>query len=825
VIGIVIVSHSARLAEGAAELAHGMAGPEARLVAVGGLDLPERPLGTDAALILQAVEQVYSDDGVLILMDLGSALLSAEMALDMLTPERRVHVLLCDAPLVEGAIAAAVQARLGASLEQAAAEARAALGPKIAHLKPESPAVGTAAPPTAPASGANSHTLRLVVQNRLGLHARPAARLVQTASRFQSNVQITNATTGRGPASARSINAIATLGVRQGHEIEVVASGADAGAALAALRQLADQHFGDTDEDTALPQPEVVPPVSADASRLTGIPASSGVAVGPARQFRLAAPPIRALIAADPQAEWDSLRAAIDQTRQQIETTRAAVARRGDPHAAEIFDAHLLFLDDDALREPARRAIFADQASAAAAWQQAVNAVADQYRALDDEYMRARSADVQDVGQQVLVRLLGGAAVPLTEPGILIANDLTPSDVARLDASHVLGICTASGSPTSHGAILARSLGIPAVVGLGSTILSVEDGTLLALDGDTGQVTIRPHEETADRFRQHMERARAEHISVEVRPIMTRSGRPIEVAANIGSVAEARAAVAAGADGVGVLRTEFLFLDRQIAPNEDEQYSAYRAIVEALQGRPMIIRTLDVGGDKPLPYVDQGREANPFLGWRAIRLCLDQPAFFKVQLRAIVRTAAEFPIKVMFPMIATVAEFRQAHTLLAEARAEVIAHGQAAPDRIETGIMVEIPACALQAAQFAPEVDFFSIGTNDLIQYTMAAERGNPRLTTLADGFHPAVLKLIRNVVEAAHAHGKWVGVCGELASDPLAVPLLIGLGVDELSMNAPAIPRAKQIICTLDDARVEATARSALSLETPGEVRALLRS
>jgi len=824
VIGIVIVSHSTRLAEGAAELARGMAGPEVSLAAVGGLDLPERPLGTDATLIVQAIEQVYSDDGVLILMDLGSALLSAEMALDMLTPERRTHVLLCDAPLVEGAVAAAVQARLGASLEQAAAEARAALGPKIEHLKPEAPAVGTAAPPTAPASEAGANTIRLVVQNRLGLHARPAARLVQTASRFQSDVQITDLSAGRGPASARSINAIATLGVRQGHEIEIVASGADAEAALTALRQLADQRFGDTDADTTLPQPVSTPPVQQDGSTLIGIAASSGAALGPARHFRLAAPPIRALIAADPQAEWDALLAAIDRTRQQIETTRAAVARRTDPRAAEIFDAHLLFLDDAALREPARRAIFADQASAAAAWQQAVNAVAAQYRALDDEYMRARSADVQNVGQQVLVKLLGGEVAPLAEPGILIAHDLTPADVARLDASHVLGICTASGSPTSHGAILARSLGIPAVVGLGSAILSVEDGTLLVLDGDTGRVTINPGEETAGRFRQQMERTRATPIPVVAGPITTRGGRPIEVAANIGSVVEARAAVAAGADGVGVLRTEFLFLHRQIAPHEDEQYTAYRAIAEALQGRPMIIRTLDVGGDKPLPYIDQGREANPFLGWRAIRLCLDQPAFFKTQLRAIVRTAAEFPIKVMFPMIATLAEFRQASALLAEARSEVVARGHAAPDRIETGIMVEIPACALQAAQFAPEVDFFSIGTNDLIQYTMAAERGNPRLTSLADGFQPAVLKLIRQVVEAAHAHGKWVGICGELASDPLAVPLLIGLGVDELSMNAPAIPRAKHIICTLDDARMEATALSALSLVTPGEVRALLR-
>ncbi|MGH2524175.1 MAG: phosphoenolpyruvate--protein phosphotransferase, partial [Anaerolineales bacterium] len=294
----------------------------------------------------------------------------------------------------------------------------------------------------------------------------------------------------------------------------------------------------------------------------------------------------------------------------------------------------------------------------------------------------------------------------------------------------------------------------------------------------------------------------------------------------IGSVADARAAVGVGAEGVGLFRTEFLFLDRQAAPDEEEQFAAYRRVAAALgRERPLIIRTLDVGGDKPLPYIDMGAEANPFLGWRAIRLCLARPDFFKVQLRAIVRAAGEFPnIKIMFPMIATPDEFRAARSLLAEARAEVSARGLPAPDKIETGIMVEIPAAALRAAHFAGEVDFFSIGTNDLTQYTLAAERGNAKVAALADAFHPAVLALIQQVAEAAHAQGKWVGVCGELAGDPLAVPLLVGLGVDELSMNPPAIPRAKQIVRALDYATAQTQAQAALALETPQAVRAAMQ-
>ncbi len=850
-VGLVIVSHSAKLAEGVAELARGMAGPDVLLAATGGLeDQPDHPLGTNPTLVQAAIEQVYSDDGVLVLMDLGSAVLSAEMAVDALPPERRARIVLCEAPLVEGALAAAVQARLGSSLERVAAEARGALAAKVIHLgaprsaQPappaeaavEQPALSVVEGPPQP-----GRELRLTIRNRLGLHARPAARFVQTAHRFQADVQVRNLTAQRGPASAKSINAVVTLGVRQGHEIQLSAAGPDGEAALAALQSLADANFGDEDGEVAktkdegrmeeIGEPSSLIPHAKRSSFIQGLSASPGIAIGPARQFRPATPDIPTQPATDPRLEWEALLAAIQKARDQIRATRDAVARRADHYAAAIFEAHLLFLDDEALREPARRAIFDDRLNAAAAWQRTTESMAATYRALDDAYLRARAADVIDVGRQVISNLIGTveAAPVLSAAGILVALDLTAADTARLDAAQVLGICTAFGGPTSHSAILARSFGIPAVVGLGEGILALADGMPLIIDGETGQVHPDPapavladYTRRAEAARQAQTRARAESAA----PAITRDGRRIEVAANIGSPRDARAAVEVGAEGVGLFRTEFLFLDRITAPDEEEQYLAYRAAAQALGHRRLIIRTLDVGGDKPLPYLDRGAEANPFLGFRAVRVCLARPDFFKVQLRAIVRAAAEFTaLEVMFPMIATPAEWRAARALLDEARAEVRARGQTAPDSIATGIMVEIPSAALRAASFAAEVDFFSIGTNDLSQYTLAAERGNARVASLADAFQPAVLQLIQSVVEAAHARGKWVGVCGEMAGDPLAVPLLVGLGIDELSMNPPAIPQAKQIIRALDTAEARKLAHAALELETAEEVRQMLNA
>jgi phosphocarrier protein FPr len=830
VIGIVIVSHSAKLAEGVVELARNMGGADIRIQAAGGLDMPEQPLGTDPMLILNAIEGVYSDDGVLVLMDLGSAILSAEMAIDMLPEEKRNKVILCEAPIVEGAVAAAVQARIGSPLQQVAAEARGALAAKAEHLSmaiPESnpvPRLETNIP------GEEKLEIRIKVNNALGLHARPAARFVKTAGGFvNTDIRINNLTTGRGPVNAKSINAITTLGVLHGHEILVSASGVDAQAALNAIKELADDNFGDieqTGKNSTQTLPAAQPPAKAGiAASLHGLPTSGGIAIGPSQIFRPVLPDIPTHLITRPSEEWESLKRSIEKTRSQIKADLEIAKRHTDAQTAEIFEAHLLFLDDEELLLPSQKAVFDEKLNAAAAWHQAIELVVAQYEKTADAYLQARAKDVEDVGRQVLINLLKLeiSAPQLKEPTVLIASDLTPSETARLDATMVLGICTAFGGVTSHAAILARSMGIPAITGFGNEILTIANGTLVVMEGDSGNIWVSPSKKVVDDYTQRanaISAAKAE-AQAESRPLaFTKDGRRVEVAANIGSAEDARAAVISGAEGVGLFRTEFLFLQRQTAPSEDEQYEAYHAAAKALDGRPLVIRTLDAGGDKFLPYLHMDSEANPFLGWRAIRLCLAQPDLFKTQLRAIIRVASEFPVKVMFPMVAILPEWHAARGLLQEAILEVRKGGHSAPDKIETGIMVEIPAAAIKAGQFAQEVDFFSIGTNDLTQYTMAAERGNSRVAALSDPFHPAVLELIQRVVDAAHANGKWVGVCGEMAGDPHATTLLVGLGVDELSMSAPSIPKVKQIIRNLEYKKVSVEAITLLMEESSEAVR-----
>jgi multiphosphoryl transfer protein len=537
------------------------------------------------------------------------------------------------------------------------------------------------------------------------------------------------------------------------------------------------------------------------------------------------APEIPTERASDPQAEWEALQRALERVRTEIRATRDSVAARAGEYSAAIFDAHLLFLEDDALLEPARRAIFEQGRNAAQAWHGAAETVAAEYRSLDDEYLGARAEDLAGVARQVVAELVGGeaAAATVVEAGIVVAADLTPADTAALDRELVRGIATAYGGPTSHSAILARSLGIPAAVGLGEQLLDVTEGAPLALDGDAGAVVVDPAEELVRdyerRSAEHDEATRRALASAQL-PTRTRDGRRIEVVANVGSPEDVDTAVASGAEGVGLLRTEFLFLERDSIPLEDEQFAAYADMAERLQGRPLILRTLDVGADKPLPYIPRRAEANPFLGVRGIRLGLAQPELLETQLRAALRVAALHPLKVMFPMVTTLAEYHQAVSVLARAREQL---GREAAGPLEVGIMVEVPAAALAAEAFAPEVDFFSIGTNDLVQYTMAAERGNDAVAGLADGLHPAVLRLIRAVVEAAEAYGKWVGVCGELGSDPLAVPVLVGLGVSELSVNPPAIPATKEAVRQVDAGAAAALADEALRLASADDVRALV--
>lgn len=820
-VSIVIVSHSQRLAEGVLELAEQMAQGRVALAAAGGIDDPDHPIGTDPIKVQNAIEAVYTPDGVVVLMDLGSALLSAEMALEFLSPEQRPHVYLCEAPLVEGAVAAAVQAMTGANAKQVMTEARAALSAKIAQLWPSD------APPPIPPSEARlptgGLTLELVIPNRLGLHARPAARLVALANQYEAEIAV-----GRpaGPAAnAKSINQVATLGARQGEAVIVRAYGADAGAALSAIAALAADNFGDVDTPTPVAAlPQSAPPAEAP-DQIGGVAASAGVAIGRLALYAPGAPEVVTYPAADWAAEWARLHVALQAVAAELAALQVETARRVGSAEAAIFEAHRLLLLDPDLHAVAQRHLQEEGINAEAAWQATFLAAAERFAELPDPYLAARAADVHDVGQRVLRYMLGAPppAFDFDVPVILAAADLTPSDAARLPRERVLGLITAAGGATSHSAILARALGIPAVVGVGVGFARLQPEALIALDGERGRIWLAPTPAILAELKQRQaawqtaqEAARATSQALA----RLRDGRRIEVSANIGRPSDIETALSYGAEGVGLFRTEFLFMDRTTPPDEEEQFQAYRAAAATLEARPLIIRTLDVGGDKPVAYIPIGQEDNPFLGWRGIRYCLDTPALFKPQLRAICRASGVGLVRLMFPMIAAVEELRRARELLAQTQAELAAEGIAYDPAMPVGVMIEVPAAVLIADQLAPLVDFFSLGTNDLTQYVMAADRGNAAVADLADALQPAVLRAIAQTVTAGHAAGIWVGMCGELAGNALATPLLVGLGLDELSMSAPAIPAVKAALRDLDSAQAQQVAQKALGLDSAESVR-----
>jgi phosphocarrier protein FPr len=659
------------------------------------------------------------------------------------------------------------------------------------------------------------------------LHARPAAKFVQAAAAHQADVAVTDLTNGRGPVSARSLNAIITLGAVENHQIRIDASGPEAAKALKALRALAAANFGEAPAGASVP---VEKPAAAPAESAPGaIPVSEGIAIGPLFRYEPPLPPLPREPAGDPGAEWARLEKALESTRLAIRERRRQLRGSISDEDAAIFEAHELILQDADLLAQVRERIEEDHQNAAAALHGAMSAIAEGFRALEDPYIRARAADVEDVRDQVLFALAGKAGpVALPDaPVVLYAVELTPTETSQLDMKRVLGIVTAAGGPTSHSAILARALGIPAIAGAGTRLEHVPAGTTVAVDGFKGGLWIDPplelRAELATRREAWLEQ-RGNLLLSSRAPAVTRDGRGVEVAANIGDVAGARAAVENGADGVGLLRTEFLFLTRETAPTEEEQYAALRAIIETMGDRPVIVRTLDVGGDKELPYIHMPGEPNPFLGVRALRLSLTRPDLFLPQLRAILRAALGYACRIMFPMVADLAEVRQAREWVAKAHAELAAEGKPHAWPVELGIMVEIPSVALLSPALAPEVDFFSIGTNDLTQYTLAAERGNPALAHLADGLHPAVLRLIGEVAQASHRAGKWTGICGELGGDPEATAILVGLGVDELSLNPPGIPRVKAAVRALTMPAARTLAEQALRCRTSAEVRELAR-
>jgi phosphoenolpyruvate-protein phosphotransferase len=562
-----------------------------------------------------------------------------------------------------------------------------------------------------------------------------------------------------------------------------------------------------------------------------GVGASPGLAEGPAFIWREKETVIpRHMSKVPAEVEYQRLSSAIQRAKVDLGELRASLADQGMPEEAEVFQAHISMLEDPTLDQFVR-AKLKTGINTEAAWIDSVNELADQLAAIPDPVFSARAADLRDVGKRVIRLLLGMEQqdeIQLQVPSIIFARDLCPSETATLDKTKVLALCTAEGATTSHTAILARSLGIPAVVGTSGDLLDIAPGTPILIDGGAGTVLANP---TGSSLAAHREKKSAweTRAAAEIRDsqiaAVTLDGHRVEVVANVGNLDDAHKALELGAEGIGLLRTEFLFIDRKNAPTEEEQYKAYADILDTMEHRPVVARTIDVGGDKSIPYLDLGEEANPFLGFRAIRMCLEHVDFFKTQLRALLRAGHGHDLRIMFPMIATLDEVRQAKAIIEEVKTELAAQGASFAERPPIGIMVEIPSVALLADQFSRIVDFFSIGTNDLTQYTMAVDRTNPRVAHIGDACNPAVIREIQNVILQAHKAGIWVGVCGEMAGDPEAVPILLGLGLDEFSASPHSIPRAKSIIRSLKLSDAQALASHVLDCESSGQVREAVKT
>jgi len=830
-VGLVIVSHSRVLSRSLADLVRRVTRQELPLAAAGGSGEDHADFGTDAMDILGAVESVYRPDGVVVLMDLGSAVLSAETALAFLGDEKRTNVRLCSAPLVEGAVAAGVQIGLGSDLDTICREATRGLAAKRQHLDaPDTRPPADSSPSTQQHDGQAWQEIRLTVKTAHGLHARPAARLVQIAGSFDADVRIRKAGTGQPPAPADSFSRITLLDVAWGDEIVVGATGPEADQALAAIRDIV-KNAAEEDGRASRPATVSVPEITRGEKGIKLLAISPGIAVGPLFPYRPPVPAVPRHRTTNPEKEWTQLQNALAQVIRAVEKRHRETLQQLGPSEAAIFEAHRLMLEDPLLLAQAHREVFEKRHNAALAWQNSVQGIVAGYDKLCDDYQRQRVADVQDMGRQVLLALIGqpvSGKIDLHAPAILAAQDLSPADLAGISPGRLLALVTVAGGSASHSAIMARSMGVPAVAGVPASFLRLPPGTHVAVDGFNGRLWIDPPadivDDLAEKRRQWLAKQQRSH-DVERQPAVTADGRHVRVTANAGSASESRAASENGAEGIGLLRTEFIYLSSPEPPDEETQVTILQRIGAVMGNQPVCVRTLDAGGDKPLPFLNTAPEDNPFLGVRGVRLSLAHPDLLHIQLRAVLRAAAAWRLKLMFPMISTVEEVEQCLERVDVARRQLekenIDHGWPLP----VGIMIETPAAALLMPELAGRLDFFSVGTNDLTQYTLAAERGNPTLAAYADALHPAVLRLVRQVLECAHGHGKPVSVCGELAADPVAVPILLGLGVDELSVVPAAVTDVRDLIRRLDNRRCQALTAEALNCDRATQVRRLVET
>jgi multiphosphoryl transfer protein len=828
-VGLVLVSHSRPLAEAVSDLVRRAVNSDLQLSYCGGVGEDRTELGTDAIEIQEAISSVYSDEGVLVLMDMGSAILSAETAKELLSPEQQEKVRLTSAPLVEGGVAAAVQAQLGSSLDEVANAALQSLLPKQDQVQDVSPGVQAASP--APNLSADEN-LEVTIQNPHGLHLRPAAALIKALSSFPAEVFIENRTESRGPVLARSLVDVARLQIRQGDSVRFSISAADPQPVVAAIRSLVESQFGESAQTIPLSQP-----ISAlDVSQSFGV--SRGIAIGrPLRLDTIVASVSRHTLESPPEIarEVARLRSAVVSAIAEFDTRIDRLRTSLPENELEIFNAQRMLFADPSILKEVQSKIQDQRLNAAAAWHEILSRYAADQEKADDPYLRARAADFREVERTVLARLddKEGTGLPdqaFAEPTILICEELTPTLAEQLRRLSIAGVIQLGGGTTSHGAILARALGIPAIGGARRDSERLRPAQQVAINGSEGILWIDPPPDVLGDLvgRQQLELSENQTaFQKSHEPSITKDGIPIQVGGNAGSAKDISGARANGAEFIGLFRSEFLFQDFTEEPDEDQQLAAYQeALAPSAGSFPVTIRLLDIGGDKPLKFLPQAKEANPFLGVRGIRLLMANPRFFRSHLRAVLRLAVSFRVQLLIPMVTDSSEILATREMLAEIDGELTKENVPHQWPIPVGAMIETPSSGLLIDQLLPHLDFISLGTNDLTQYILCAERGSAALSTFSDSLHPAVLRVCEQVIRAAQEHDVKASICGEIASDPEALPIWLALGLRDFSVTAAEIPATKSLIRKLSISGISAQmASERLSFQGPLDVRKFSRT
>jgi multiphosphoryl transfer protein len=834
-IGLLLVSHSRALAEAAVDLIRRTVSPTISIAAAGGVGETHSEIGTDAIDIQQGIQSVAQPDGVLVLMDMGSAILSAEMAKDLLGDS--INVRLCSGPLVEGGIAAAVQIQAGSPIADVVAAAQRSLLPKQDQLGEVTP---VAEPNGAPAAAEES--FESVLENVYGLHLRPVAALIKTLGTDAKNVQIENVTGRRGPIVAASLVEIARLQAKKGDTIRFRLSGPN----TAHVRKEIESFLERLSSEDGQP----LSPATAkqDSASPVPIPVSAGLAVGRALfsdRLDLKIPDTRPNTPAEIEAECHRLTAAIGAAEQNVAQRVAKFSSALAPAEAAILEAQQLILSDGLLLAKAQERIRSKAANAAAAWFETLTEVAEDQAGAADEYLKQRAIDFREAASAVVQQLIGqtNQFANLNEDCVLVCAELNPTLIDQIQSTRITGVIELGGGSLSHGAILARSIGLPVIANAAGSESMLRSAKIVAIDGSTGQLLVNPAPEVIQEWRQreaNFRELQKQAVQLSQTPAVSSDNIAFLIAANAGKRRDVELALGNGADGIGLFRSEFLFDQFHTLPSEEEQLAAYREALEPISGDSrstaacpsassrefsVTLRLLDIGGDKPLPFLSPGKESNPFLGVRGLRLLLRHPEFLESHLGAILRLAELFSIKLLVPMVTSVDEVFRLKQHLEKAHQSLNARKLSHRWPIEIGAMIETPASAVAFDQMIEHLDFASIGTNDLTQYVLSAERGNPQLEEFADSLHPAVLHLCRDVIALANYRALPISICGEIASDPVAVPLLAGLGLRVFSVTPTAVPTIKAAIRALSLSEITPDrVADLLKRQSAAEVRQALR-